>query len=154
MKLPSIDISGSAASLVSPDAKVTTLPCSGVQVTIDQRWANYGPRKVFMRPDDSFLGVQPVEKTVCSKSITPKWLRFYRSKATLKLMQAWWLLEIHRFSSKCFKTEFLRLNFHWCTCRLIVFRTIVFGVFRKRHRMFFRAINNKQVWTLLVICKQ
>ena len=41
-------------------------------VRLHQRWANYGPRKVLMRPVDSFLVVQPVEKTVCSKSVTPE----------------------------------------------------------------------------------
>ena len=46
--------------------------------SLEQRWANDGPRvacvprKVFMWPADSFLGVQSVEKTVCSKSITPE----------------------------------------------------------------------------------
>ena len=38
-------------------------------VPLVQRWANYGaraacgPRKVFMRPAGSFLGVQPLDKT-------------------------------------------------------------------------------------------
>ena len=30
---------------------------------LEQRWANYGPRKVFMRPAGSFLGEQPLDKT-------------------------------------------------------------------------------------------
>lgn len=41
--------------------------------------------------------------------------------------------EMQRLSNKCFKIKFLLFHTHWCTCELIVFRTIVFGIFTKSY---------------------